>query len=414
MSINVQSQYGEAISNAVTNAMTSVANSFVDTNTQISEQYQINNVFFGVLSDGKGGQIPCPPSVFNGNINVSNASKTQNRLQASEVATFSSDVKNSIINNIQQAMSQLQKSTQGFLSFGIDNQSNTSIVGSYIANNIVSTISNQNTYVCSQSSLIDQDNNVYFCGTYQKDITVSNNASQLLYAGCLSSLVSNTLVQDQATNNVLQSIQQSEISEQKGIESLTIMAIAIAIIVGIFLIGAPVVIGKSMEKGPLKYFLIGSLIFLGLVLVGLAIYFGIREYNKYINTSVANIVPIVIDASNSAIALTFDNPTGIISGGPFPIQTTIPTGAYKRGEYLAFMLQGAINSKIVELQNTLSSNNSITVVFNQSDNTLDFTSKSNVGFTVDSVSNSIYQSIGLSTTQNPNTTAITNPLPAPK
>lgn len=412
MSINVQSQYSEAISNAVTNAMTSVANSFVDTNTQTSEQYQINQVNFGILSDGKGGQLPCP-SDFKGNISILNKSTAQNRLQASEVASFSTDVKNSIINNIQQAIQQLQKSTQGFLSFGIDNQSNTSIVGSYIANNIVSTISNQNTYVCSQSNLIDQQNNVYFCGQYEKDILVTNNASATLYAGCLSSLVSNTLVQDQATNNVLQSIQQSEISEQKGIEALGIMAIAIAIILGIFLIGV-IAIGKYMEKGPLKYFVIFVFILIGLALIALAAYFGIREYNIYINTSVANIVPVVIDASNSSIALTFYNSTGFVSGGPFQIQTTIPTGTYKRGEYLAFMLQGAINSKIVELQNTFSSNNSISVIFNPTDNTLNFTSKSNVGFTVDSVANSIYATIGLSTTTNPNTVAITSPLPAPK
>lgn len=401
---NFQSNDIQNVSNAVNNAISNVSQNVVDYNSQQNAIIQNASITAGMDKNGNSCNFSSQ------GVNITQTAKQQANLKSTETATFTGTVSTDLQNNIQNNLKQTQDSLQGMLSTGMSEQINSVTLGNYITNNLITNINQSNSYTCQQSNLINQNGTIALCGIINGPVNITQNASQTSFQACLTNLVFNAIINDKATNNILTTIDQYQKSVQEGLSSLIWIFLLLGVFILLLLFGGPALgVYVLKDNKTLGWIILILTIIIGLALLGFAIYYGYKKLNQFYAKN--NIQTITINDNNSNISLTFDvgtsisNPTGEVN-----IITSIPNSDYYKGEFIAYMLQGAINSALVASNNN---DQGVSVIFDPSSLTLSINSINNVGFTLDQTPNSLYTDLGFTPTKSPNTVLISSPLKPP-
>lgn len=211
MGINVQSSKLQQIANSISE---NIYNQVVNVTNRQAVRCQINQNINAVL-----GGCENTPSVFRGNVTLSQTASNECALTAQVLNDIRNNFDVIIRNALEQTAQQESSNLQEFLAIAANVQvqdlSNIQNVINRIERNIQANIKTD----CINDTITNQGTTAKLCGTYYRDIVISQNAEQRAIAQCLTNNVFEAIQNDTVLNQLVQNADQKATSEQQGLGS---------------------------------------------------------------------------------------------------------------------------------------------------------------------------------------------------
>ena len=188
-----------------------------------------------------------------GNFTIQQTATSNCKQYATSSTNVTSSVKTNINENIDQFLNQKTKTVQGWLAAAFAANIQGATTQAEIVNKIKSSVTTVTSQVCDNT--LNSFNSAKFdlCGSYARNINISQNAIASGYNSCAQDVIIKAFQQNSVLQQIAQKTAQSSSITQEGIGSLFFWLVIIAAIIGVVLVIGVVLYltlgGKGGKKG---------------------------------------------------------------------------------------------------------------------------------------------------------------------